>query len=113
MNTHMKRICIFCLLLSLLCGCGTTKHISAFSKKQVEMGITQQEFINKYGKPYNQEVSYSDNITTKKLLYKEGLYIKDWYIITTAFYFENDKLVKQEVVKEERRFQNCNCKTTE
>lgn len=109
----MKKVYIVCLLLLLLCGCGTTKHISAFSKNQVEMGITQQEFINKYGKPYNQEVSYSDNITTKKLLYKEGLYVKDWYIITTAFYFENDKLVKQEVVKEERRFQNCNCKTAE
>ena len=77
------------------------------------MGITPQEFIDKYGKPYNQEISCSDNITTKKLLYKEGLYVNGWYIITTAFYFENDKLVKQEVVKEERKFQNCNCKTGE
>lgn len=109
----MKRICLFCILLSLLWGCVTTKHISAFSKNQIEMGITQQAFINKYGKPYNQEISCSDNTTTIKLLYKEELYVKDWYIITTAFYFENDKLVKQEVVKEERRFQNCNCKTTE
>lgn len=109
----MKKVYIFCLLLSLLCGCGTTKHISAFSKNQVEMGMTQQAFINKYGKPYNQEISRSDDITTIKLLYKEGLYVKDWYIITTAFYFKNDKLVKQEVVKEERRFKNCNCETVE
>lgn len=109
----MKRIWIFCLLLSLLCGCAATKHISTFSKNQVEMGITQQAFINKYGKPYNREISYRDNITTVKLFYKEGLYVKDWYLITTAFYFENDKLVKQEVVKEERRFKNCNCNTVE
>ena len=109
----MKRIWIFCLSLSLLCGCAATKHISAFSKNQVEMGVTQQAFINKYGKPYNQEISCTDHITTIKLLYKEGLYVKDWYIITTAFYFENDKLIKQEVVKEERRFKNCNCNTAE
>ena len=108
----MKRIFVFCLLLSLLCGCAATKHISAFSKNPVEMGMTQQEFINKYGKPYNQEISCRDNITTIKLLYKEGLYVKGWYIITTSFSFENDKLVKQEVVKEERRFQECNCQTT-
>lgn len=109
----MKRICVFYLLLSLLCGCAATKHISAFSKNPVEMGMTQQKFINKYGKPYNQEISCSDNITTIKLLYKEGLYVKGWYIITTSFSFENDKLVKQEILKEERRFQDCNCKTTE
>ncbi|MEG1948860.1 MAG: hypothetical protein RR137_00635 [Odoribacter sp.] len=108
----MKKICIFCILLSLLCSCSTFRHISKFSNSKIELGVTQQEFVSRYGKPYNQEVSYSDNITTKKLLYKEGLYVKDWYIITTAFYFENDKLVKQEVVKEERRFQNCNCETT-
>lgn len=105
----MKKVYIFCLLISLLCGCAATKCISAFSKKQVELGVTQQEFINKYGEPYNQEISCSDNITTKKLLYKEELYIDGWYAIATAFYFENDKLVKQEVLKEERKFQDCNC----
>lgn len=109
----MKRICLFCILLSLLCGCAATKHISVFSKNQVELGVTQQQFIGKYGKPYNQEISRSNDITTIKLLYKEGLYVKDWYLITTAFYFENDKLVKQEVVKEERRFKNCDCETVE
>lgn len=102
----MKKVCIFCLLLSLLCGCAA---ISTFSKIPVELGVTQQEFINKYGEPYNQEISCSDNITTKKLLYKEELYIDGWYAIATAFYFENDKLVKQEVLKEERKFQDCNC----
>lgn len=102
----MKKVCIFCLLLSLLCGCAA---ISTFSKIPVELGVTQQEFINKYGKPYNQEISCIDNITRKKLLYKEELYIEGWYAITTAFYFENDKLVKQEVLKEESKFQDCNC----
>lgn len=98
-------------MLSLLWGCTAIKHISAFSKKQVELGVTQQQFISKYGKPYNQEISCNDNITTKKLLYKEELYIDDWYNITTAFYFENDKLIKQEVLKEERKYQDCSCKT--
>jgi len=104
----MKRICIFCILLSILCGCSSIKHISEFSKDQVELGVSLQEFISKYGKPYDQEISYRDNITTKKLLYKEELYINGWYDITTAFYFENDKLVKQEVAKEEKKFQDRN-----
>lgn len=108
----MKRICIFCILLSLLWSCAAAKRISVFSKNQVELGVTQQQFISKYGKPYNQEISNNDNVTTIKSLYKEELYINGWYNITTAFYFENDKLVKQEVVKEERKFQECNCQKT-
>ena len=45
----------------------------------------------------------------KKLFYKEELNKGTWYIITTAFTFIDDKLIKQEVVKEERTFQKCDC----
>jgi hypothetical protein len=93
-----------------LSGCHTVKHVSKFSDKPVELGIKKQAFIAKYGKPYNQETSYNDRRELKEiLLYKEELYLTSWYIITTAFSFENSKLVKQEVIKEERKFQNCEC----
>ncbi|MEQ2674579.1 hypothetical protein AAAU73_18120, partial [Phocaeicola vulgatus] len=50
-----------------------------------------------------------DNQEKEKLFYKEELNKGTWYIITTAFTFIDDKLIKQEVVKEERTFQKCDC----
>ena len=67
-------------------------------------------FIKRYGKPFNKEISYTqDNQEKEKLFYKEELNKGTWYIITTAFTFIDDKLIKQEVVKEERTFQKCDC----
>ena len=51
----------------------------------------------------------SENKLEEKLFYKEELNKGTWYIITTAFTFIDDKLIKQEVVKEERTFQKCDC----
>ena len=63
----MRKVCIFRFLQSLLCGCAATKYISVFSKNQVEWEVTQQEFINKYGKPhycyirtFRDTIDYSD-----------------------------------------------------
>lgn len=109
----MKGIYIFWLSLFLLFGCSTFRHISKFSNNKIELGITQQEFVSRYGKPYTQEITCTDNVIIKKLLYKESLYIGSWYVITTAFIFENERLVKQEVIKEVRQFQDCNCRKTD
>lgn len=106
----MKRILYTLLLSFTLCSCYTINYISAFSKHPVELGIAKQEFIKKYGKPYNQEVFYNNKILNEKLLYKEELYTAAWYVVTTAFYFENSKLIKQEIVKEERKVSSCDCK---
>ena len=50
-----------------------------------------------------------ESLLIRKLFYKEELNKGTWYIITTAFTFIDDKLIKQEVVKEERTFQKCDC----
>ena len=74
------------------------------------MGIDKNLFIKRYGKPFNKEISYTqDNQEKEKLFYKEELYKETWYIVTTAFTFIDNKLINQEVVKEERTFQKCYC----
>lgn len=74
--------------------------------------MSKQDFISRYGKPYNQEISYVDSLVNEKLFYKEELYISGWYVITTAFHFENNRLVKQEIANEEKKYPICNCKDT-
>lgn len=104
-----KQLYIFFLLFALS-SCYTGKQISLFSKKPIELGIEKAAFVSNFGKPYAQEVASINNLVTEKLFYKEELHTGRWYIITTAFHFENSKLIKQEVVKEERAFIDCDCK---
>lgn len=108
----VKRILFLALGMALLCGCYTSRQISMFSANQVELGMSKQDFIARHGNPFNQEASYGkDNKLEEKLLYKEELYSGVWYVVTTAFIFQDSKLIKQEV-KEERKYQDCDCKGT-
>ena len=67
--------------------------------------MSQNEFIQKFGKPYNKEMSYTyDKHEKVTLFYKEDLYRGSWFIVTTAFTFVDSKLVSQEIVNEERQF---------
>ena len=97
-------------LISLLClcflsSCYTSQFASKFSDTQVELGMSQDDFIQKFGKPFNKEMSYTyDKHKRETLFYKEDLYRGSWFIVTTAFTFVDSKLVSQEVVKEERQF---------
>lgn len=108
----MKRINIKeILILSIisLCSCYTRKQISRFLTNTVELGFNKEDFINKFGKPFSQSVSYnSENKMEEQLYYKEDLYIGRWYIVTSIFTFQDSKLVKQEM-KEEKMFEQCNC----
>lgn len=96
---------VFLSLSLLFSGCYMSKTMSEFVKTNVELGITKDDFIKKFGEPYsinkgtNEKGDYQE-----ALFYKEQLYREDWYIVTTSFVFVNGKLEKQEVVKEERMF---------
>lgn len=99
-------ILILSLSLSLLfSGCYTSKTMSDFVKTNIELGITKDDFIKKFGEPYsiNKEINEKGDYQ-EVLFYKEQLYREAWYIVTTSFIFINGKLEKQEVVKEERMF---------
>ncbi|WP_289293509.1 hypothetical protein [Bacteroides sp. 41_26] len=105
------RIIVFLFLcITSLCSCYTQKQISRFSANRVELGFNKEDFINKFGKPFSQSVSYnSENKMEEQLYYKEELYLGMWYIVTSIFTFQDSKLVKQEI-KEEKMFERCNCK---
>ncbi|HBB51513.1 hypothetical protein DWW17_04500 [Bacteroides sp. AF14-46] len=67
--------------------------------------MSQNEFIQKFGKPFNKEMAYTyDKHKRETLFYKEDLYRGSWFIVTTAFTFVDSKLVSQEIVREERQF---------
>ncbi|WP_373201262.1 hypothetical protein [Phocaeicola vulgatus] len=107
---ELKNIILTILTTIVLTSCYASNQISKFSSENIELGIEKNLFIKRYGKPLNKETSYTqDNQEKEKLFYKEELYKGTWYIVTTAFTFIDDKLIKQEVVKEERTFQKCDC----
>lgn len=100
------------LLFALTCltACYTSNKISRFSTSNINLGMDKSVFIQKYGEPFTKEISHIQNRQEQeKLFYKEELYKGSWYIVTTAFTFIDNKLVKQEIVKEERTFQECDC----
>ena len=100
----LKNIILTTLAAIALISCYTS------SSENIKLGIDKNLFIKRFGKPFNKEISYTqDNQEKEKLFYKEELNKGTWYIITTAFTFIDDKLIKQEVVKEERTFQKCDC----
>ena len=106
----LKNIILAALVTTTLSSCYTSSQISKFSSENIKLGIDKNLFIKRFGKPFNKEISYTqDNHEKEKLFYKEELNKGAWYIITTAFTFIDDKLIKQEVVKEERTFQKCDC----
>ncbi|WP_055096008.1 hypothetical protein [Gabonia massiliensis] len=105
-----QQLFIWYISLFLLGGCYTNKQASKFVTSAISLGISKQDFLAKYGLPFSQEMNYNDNgQKEEKLLYKEELYKGSWYIVTTSFTFQNSKLIKQEIVKEERKFKDCDC----
>lgn len=107
----LKNIILTTLAAVVLTSCYTVNQISKFSTENIELGIDKNIFVKIYGKPFNKEVSYTqDKQKIEKLFYKEELHKGTWYIVTTAFTFIDDKLIKQEIIKEERTHQKCDCK---
>lgn len=103
------RMIVF-LCITSLCSCYTQKRNSRFSVNRVELGFNKEDFVNKFGKPFSQSVSSnSENKMEEQLYYKEELYLGMWYIVTSIFTFQDSKLVEQEI-KEDRMFEQCNCK---
>ena len=95
---------LLCLCISFT-SCFTSRGVSKFSDTQIELGMSQKDFIQKFGNPFNKEMSYTyDKQKRETLFYKEKLYRGSWYIVTTGFTFVDSKLVSQEVVKEERQY---------
>ena len=71
----MKKLCVLLLFMSLLfSGCYMSNTVSDFVKTDIELGITKDDFIKKFGEPYsiNKEVNKAGDYQ-EVLFYKEEL----------------------------------------
>ena len=71
---NMKfKILVPLLCLCFLSSCYTSQLVSKFSGTQVELGMSQNEFIQKFGKPFNKEMAYTyDKHKRETLSEKKG-----------------------------------------
>ena len=103
------RLFLMAAVLVLFTACGTLKSGSRFSTEKVELGISEDEFVKRYGKPLAREAqSIENNRRVDKLLYIEAVFRDQWVSVTTEFTFIDSKLVKQEVVKTELMYKHGN-----
>ena len=81
----LKNIILTILAAIALTSCYTSSRISKFSSENIKLGIDKNLFIKRFGKPFNKEISYTqDNQEKEKLFYKEELNKGTWYIITLS-----------------------------
>lgn len=94
---ELRQTLLYLTLVSiLLVGCSVARQ-SQFNSQSVVVGMDKKDVNVKFGTPYKtgfhddtNQVSYED------WYYKENLFIKKWYEVTTILHFKNNKLVSME-----------------
>lgn len=85
----------------LLAGCASMLGVknSKYVSEKIEIGMSKREFLKLFGDPFAKEMLVdSNNRPVERLLYQESLYDLAWYTLTTAFIFQDGKLIGQEIV---------------
>lgn len=92
---------LLALLGSLLApGCQVATQ-SRFTPRSVTLGMSKQDVLAKFGTPYKMGVHQdTDQLTCETWYYKESVYLKKWYEVTTILRFQGDKLISLEPGKE-------------
>lgn len=88
----MKKILAGGLLALLMTGCGGLYH-TRYPNSNIRLGESKHSIIEKYGRPYSEELLSEHGVQTEILTYKEGMAYG--YRLKTSFYFQNDVLVKK------------------
>lgn len=97
------RIVLLVASLVFLGSCATMycKKGTDFSPKNVQLGMSKEDFIEKFGEPYRQNFYYNDaNTYCEELFYKENILTGNMlygeYIeLLSVFLFEEERLVSQ------------------
>ena len=99
----MKAIIKYLVLSSaVLClaGCGSAYYGSTrYKNDDISLGDSKGRVVQKYGKPYSQEIETIDGKTVETIGYKERM--RYGYRINTFFVFEDGKLIRK--VQQEQR----------
>lgn len=91
----MKKV--IAVLLSVIFYSCAGYRITKFSEKSVQLGISKEFIMDKFGPPFKVEKSQS----IETLYYKEAVDASGYtYILTTSLIFENSVLIKMEQKEE-------------
>ena len=101
----IKIIGICALIGIIFSSCGSIFDVattSRFSDGSVSLGISKDDFIAKYGKPFQFNFFHDEDGTlNEELIYKEKIFYEyDWHMINTLFIFEDGELVSQEQIED-------------
>jgi|ERR1700754_3127550 len=100
----LKDIIVF-TFVCLICSCSVPKH-SRFTSN-VQAGLDTTEVLKRFGTPYKAEFHQDDvRVRFDDWYYKENLYLKNWYEVTTILHFKSGKLQSVEQGKEKPLFRN-------
>ena len=62
----LKNIILTTLAAIALISCYTSSRISKFSSENIKLGIDKNLFIKRFGKPFNKEISYTQDNQEKE-----------------------------------------------
>ena len=62
------------LFFLMLSGCSIFRSSSRFRNEDIKLGVSKAFILEKYGKPFKEELYMEDGDTIEVLCYKEGLY---------------------------------------
>ena len=100
--SRMKTMALTALFFLMLSGCSTYFRTSTrFRNEDIKLGVSKAFILEKYGKPFKEELYMEDGDTIEVLCYKEGLYAhQNEHMVSTFFVFRNGKLAKKEQTEE-------------
>jgi hypothetical protein len=98
---------VFFFLLFVLCTGCAVQRTSRFTSDRIKPGMTKEEVIALYGKPYK-ESTFTDNnnVLHEDYYYKEQLFVKRWYEVNNILHFENAILRSLEQGEEKLLYKN-------
>lgn len=99
---RMKMLALTALFFLMLSGCSSYFRTSTrFRNEDIKLGVSKAFILEKYGKPFKEELYMEDGDTIEVLCYKEGLYAhQNEHMVSTFFVFRNEKLAKKEQTEE-------------
>lgn len=93
-NIMKNSLLILILILQLITGCGIQlKYYTQYSNDDISSGMTIEALIEKYGRPYAENLYYENGKKIEVLQYKEIMVYGER--LNTFFYFEDGLLFKK------------------
>lgn len=93
------------LVVIIMNSCVHIQQTSMFNSESVREGMTREEIIENFGKPYKEDFKRdSANVLSEQWYYKEVLFrgVAGWYELNSIFHLKDGKLVRYEMGDEHR-----------